>query len=139
VYNGLVFSGAKARRPRSKPDDMITQVREACGAGMHRVNGVCAHTPTSRQVTRCAAGLRFVGAVAFSNEMPLKPAREGENFNSPTRPARSSRVNRLGVSFGGRPFRQRLVLRGFWSQESEQPLILTVEQWAYHAGTCEAW
>jgi hypothetical protein len=41
-------------------DGMITQVREACGAGMHRVNGACVRTPTARQATGCAAGLRLV-------------------------------------------------------------------------------
>jgi hypothetical protein len=43
-----------------KFDGMTTQVREACGAGMHRVNGVCVRTPTTRAVTRCAAGMRLV-------------------------------------------------------------------------------
>ena len=27
------------------PDDMVTTVREACGAGFHRVAGVCVRTP----------------------------------------------------------------------------------------------
>ena len=27
--------------PLHQPDSMITQVREACGAGMHMVNGQC--------------------------------------------------------------------------------------------------
>jgi hypothetical protein len=44
-----------------QPDGMITQVREACGAGMHRVGGVCVRTATTRHVTRCAAGMRLVG------------------------------------------------------------------------------
>jgi hypothetical protein len=41
-------------------DTMITTVREDCGAGRHRVNGVCVATPTTRAVRRCAAGLRLV-------------------------------------------------------------------------------
>ena len=34
-------------------DGIITQVREACGAGMHMVNGVCVTTPARRQARRC--------------------------------------------------------------------------------------
>ena len=44
-----------------QPDPVLTQVREACGAGMHRVNGVCVRTAATRRVTRCAAGMRLVG------------------------------------------------------------------------------
>ena len=44
-----------------QPDSIVTTVREACGAGMHRVNGVCVRTPARRQAARCAAGLRYVG------------------------------------------------------------------------------
>jgi hypothetical protein len=44
-----------------QPDSFVTTVREACGAGMHRVNGVCVRTPARRQAARCAAGLRYVG------------------------------------------------------------------------------
>jgi hypothetical protein len=33
---------------------MITQVREACGAGRVRINGVCVARTTKRQVRRCA-------------------------------------------------------------------------------------
>jgi hypothetical protein len=46
-----------------QPDDMIVKIREACGAGLHRVNGVCVRTPTTRATTRavrCGAGLRLV-------------------------------------------------------------------------------
>ena len=42
-------------------DDTAIAVREACGAGMHRVNGRCIGTPARRQarraVRRCAAGV----------------------------------------------------------------------------------
>jgi hypothetical protein len=42
-------------------DGMIINVREACGAGMHRVNGRCVGTPARRHarraVRRCAAGV----------------------------------------------------------------------------------
>jgi hypothetical protein len=47
--------------PIEQPESMITTVREACGAGMHRVNGVCIRTAARRQAARCAAGLRYVG------------------------------------------------------------------------------
>jgi hypothetical protein len=44
--------------PLHGPDNMITQVREACGPGRVRINGVCvARTTirhTRREVRRCA-------------------------------------------------------------------------------------
>lgn len=51
---------ALPRAPVQQPESLITAVREACGAGMHRVNGVCVRTPARRQAARCAAGLRYV-------------------------------------------------------------------------------
>ena len=39
--------------PLHQRDGMITQVREACGAGMHMVNGVCRTTVVRRQARRC--------------------------------------------------------------------------------------
>jgi hypothetical protein len=39
-------------------DDMVIPVREACGPGMQRVNGVCRRNTTVRHA--CAAGLRLV-------------------------------------------------------------------------------
>jgi hypothetical protein len=39
-------------------DDLVTPVREACGPGMQRVNGVCRRNTTVRAA--CAAGLRLV-------------------------------------------------------------------------------
>jgi hypothetical protein len=47
--------------PVHQPDGMITQVREACGAGMHMVNGVCVRTAARRNAARCAVGMRTVG------------------------------------------------------------------------------
>lgn len=41
----------------------VTTVREACGAGMHRVNGVCVRTAARRQAVRCATGMRVVNGV----------------------------------------------------------------------------
>jgi len=43
--------------PLTQPDTMITPVREACGAGMRRVNGVCVRTPARRAARRCAVGV----------------------------------------------------------------------------------
>ena len=42
--------------PLHQSDGMITQVREACGAGRVRINGVCVARTTKRQVgvRRCA-------------------------------------------------------------------------------------
>ena len=39
--------------PLHQSDGMIKPVREACGAGMHRVNGVCVTTMARRQARRC--------------------------------------------------------------------------------------
>jgi hypothetical protein len=47
--------------PLRQPDGMISQVREACGVGMHMVNGVCIRTPARRNAARCAVGMRTVG------------------------------------------------------------------------------
>jgi hypothetical protein len=43
-----------------QPDSMVTNVREACGVGMTRVNGVCVRTPATRRAVRCATGMRLV-------------------------------------------------------------------------------
>jgi hypothetical protein len=48
--------------PLHQPDGMITQVREAYGAGMHMVNGQCIRTSARRNAARCAVGMRTVGA-----------------------------------------------------------------------------
>jgi hypothetical protein len=47
--------------PLHQPDGMITQVREACGAGFHMVNGTCVRTAARRNAARCAVGMRSVG------------------------------------------------------------------------------
>ena len=51
--------------PVHQPENMVTIIREACGAGMHRVNGVCVRTPARRQAARCAAGLRYVNGACI--------------------------------------------------------------------------
>ena len=40
-----------------QPDEVVIKVREACGAGMHRVNGVCMRTHARRAASRCARGV----------------------------------------------------------------------------------
>ena len=40
--------------PIHQPDSLVTQVREACGAGFTRVNGVCVRTPARAAVRRGA-------------------------------------------------------------------------------------
>jgi hypothetical protein len=38
--------------PLQQPDNMVTTVRELCGAGFHRVGGVCVRNITARHVRR---------------------------------------------------------------------------------------
>ena len=38
--------------PLHQQDNMMAQVRQACGAGMHMINGRCVTTPARRQVRR---------------------------------------------------------------------------------------
>ena len=45
---------AMSLAPLHQPDGMVTQVREACGAGRVRVNGVCVARTTIRHARRCA-------------------------------------------------------------------------------------
>jgi hypothetical protein len=40
-----------------QPDQIVVQVREACGAGMHMVNGTCVRTHARRAASRCARGV----------------------------------------------------------------------------------
>ena len=50
---------AMSPAPLQQPDDMVTQIREACGAGRVRINGVCVARTTKRQVrSNCGAGMR---------------------------------------------------------------------------------
>ena len=39
-----------------QPDSVVTTVREACGAGMHMVNGVCVRTHARRAASQCVRG-----------------------------------------------------------------------------------
>ena len=58
----VVASSALAipRAPIAQPDSTIINVREACGAGMHMVNGTCVRTAARRQAVRCATGMKVV-------------------------------------------------------------------------------
>jgi hypothetical protein len=47
--------------PLHQLERLTTQVREACGAGMHMVNGVCIRTAARRNAARCAVGMRTLG------------------------------------------------------------------------------
>jgi hypothetical protein len=42
--------------PVQQPDSMVSTVREACGAGRTRINGVCVARTTKRQVRRSTTG-----------------------------------------------------------------------------------
>ena len=46
--------------PVQQPDSIVSTVREACGAGMKRVNGVCVRTAARRNAARCATGMKLV-------------------------------------------------------------------------------
>ena len=51
-------SSAQALPPMQlqQPGSVVITVREACGAGMHRINGVCVTTHARRAARRCAVG-----------------------------------------------------------------------------------
>ena len=59
--NRLNFRAGCTSRAASTAGRHDTQVREACGAGMHMVNGTCMRTATRRNAARCAVGMRTVG------------------------------------------------------------------------------
>jgi hypothetical protein len=54
VFAMAIATSAQAMSPAplQQPDNMITQAREACGAGMHMVNGRCVTTSARRHVRR---------------------------------------------------------------------------------------
>jgi hypothetical protein len=43
--------------PLHQSDEIVVQVREACGTGMHMVNGTCVRTHARRAASRCARGV----------------------------------------------------------------------------------
>jgi hypothetical protein len=55
-----VASSAQALPPvlsLNQSDKQVIPVREACGAGMHMVNGKCVRTHARRAASRCARGV----------------------------------------------------------------------------------
>ena len=63
---------AMSPAPLQQPDGMITQVREACGAGFHMVNGTCVRTAARRNGQYIVRGhfgadLRWVYRVSVSD------------------------------------------------------------------------
>jgi len=42
--------------PIQQPDNMVTTIRTACGAGYHRVSGACVRNTTARAVRRSTTG-----------------------------------------------------------------------------------
>ena len=60
VLLALAFVSAAQAMPQAplqQPDETTIKVRQACGAGMHWVNGVCVRTPARRAASRCARGV----------------------------------------------------------------------------------
>jgi hypothetical protein len=68
--------------PLHQPDGMITQVREACGAGFHMVNGTCVRTAARRNAARCAVGMRTVGGRCVKRDV-LETGLGGESYPPP--------------------------------------------------------
>ena len=67
VFALAVATSAQAATPVAplhQPDNMITQVRHACGAGMHMVNGVCRTTVMRRQAAGVSCGVQATFAVS---------------------------------------------------------------------------
>ena len=54
AFAAATSAQAMSPAPLHQADGMITQIREACGAGRVRINGVCVARTTKRQVRRCA-------------------------------------------------------------------------------------
>ena len=62
---GLVLATsaqAMSPMPLHQPNGMITQVREACGAGRVRINGICVARTTRRHVRRSVRRCAVWGA-----------------------------------------------------------------------------
>jgi hypothetical protein len=57
-----VVSSAQAvpLAPIQHTENIVITVREACGVGFTRVNGVCVRTPARAAARRCGTGLRYV-------------------------------------------------------------------------------
>jgi hypothetical protein len=48
---------AMPRAPLQQPNEAVIKIRQACGPGMHMVNGACIRTPARRAAGRCARGV----------------------------------------------------------------------------------
>jgi hypothetical protein len=59
VFVLALASSAQAIQPTpiQQLDELVIKVRQACGAGMHYVNGACIRTPARRAASRCARGV----------------------------------------------------------------------------------
>ena len=59
VFPLVLASSALAMTPArlQQPSDIVTKIRQACGPGMHYVNGACIRTPARRAASRCARGV----------------------------------------------------------------------------------
>ena len=62
IFALAVATSAQAMSPAplNQPDSMVTQVREACGAGLVR-------TAARRNAARCAVGMRTVGGCCVNS------------------------------------------------------------------------
>ena len=60
---------AMSPAPLHQADGMITQVREACGAGRVRINGICVARTTVRQTPGVRGGMEAF--VLGGSEIPL--------------------------------------------------------------------
>ena len=82
VFALAVATSAQAMSlaPLAQSESLITQVRDACGAGMHMVNGKCVTTSARRHVRRdvirgyraeqCAAGMHIVNGRCVTTSAP---------------------------------------------------------------------
>jgi hypothetical protein len=54
VFASAIATSAQAMSlaPLHQPDNIIMQVRQGCGAGMHMINGRCVTTSARRHVRR---------------------------------------------------------------------------------------
>ena len=93
-FVGVIFALAVATSaqamspaPLHQPNGMITQVREACGAGRIRVNGVCVARTTNRQSAGRCAGVRdgILQAFAFDTTKRTKQGRTERRLSTLTR------------------------------------------------------
>ena len=64
--------------PLHQPDGMITQVREACGAGRDRINGICVARTTKRKSAGARCGVQGTSAVSgYIETLPEQLVKEG--------------------------------------------------------------